>query len=83
MSTHERTPEHVTCPQTCMCLMMLLCEPSLSEWTVMSVCEGEKDMEEVSSPWFSKNGGYDVGEKEAGDIGDDREKHWWLNHDSI
>ena len=47
--------------------MMWLSAPSLSQWTVMTVCDGENDMEEASSTWFSENCGYAVDEKEAGE----------------
>ena len=58
-----------------MLFMMLLFMQYMSQCTIMSVCDGEKDMEEVRSAWFSEHGGYVVDEKEAGeDIEDDMEE---------
>ena len=88
MSAHVRVPAHVTCPLTCMLLMVLLFMPSLSQWAVMSVCDGEKELKEVSSTWFSENGCYAVDKTEAREeIKDDIEEEMeetmvdgpWLN----
>ena len=37
----------------------------MSQWATMSARDGEKEMEEVSSPWFSENGGHVVDEEEV------------------
>ena len=73
VNTCNHAPAHVNCPLTCMCLMMLLFIPALPQWTIMYVCDGENEVEEVISAWFSELGGYAVDEKEADDIEDDME----------